>query len=253
MGGRWSPLIGDCGSEPGSTSLATVCASSIAVPSACRGCCTTSNAAWASAPAARLSGEAGRRWTAAKAVRGRSAVGQRQHHARERDAVGDAVVHPHEHRGAGAEAVDEVHLPQRARAVERRGDAVGDEGLERRRSPGAGSATWWKCSSRSSSASSQCGPVRPSTGRWRKRSNRSTSRSRTTSCSAAQSTGSSNHSTLLMTIRLVGRSMCSQAASALVMAWEVLMHDASRAAARIRDKYGRAPRRCGCRGVADGD
>ena len=66
------------------------------------------------------------------AVRGRLAVGQRQHHAREGDAVGDAVVHPREHRRAVSVAVDQVDLPQRARAVERHRDAVRDEGLQRR-------------------------------------------------------------------------------------------------------------------------
>jgi hypothetical protein len=65
------------------------------------------------------------------AVGRRRAVGQRQHHAREGDAVGDAVVHAREHRGAVAVAVDQVDLPQRARAVERHRRAVRDEGLQR--------------------------------------------------------------------------------------------------------------------------
>ena len=58
------------------------------------------------------------------------AVGQRQHHARQRDAVGDAVVDPEEHGAALAIALDQVHVPERARGVERRGDQVADELLE---------------------------------------------------------------------------------------------------------------------------
>ena len=42
----------------------------------------------------------------------------------------------------------------------------------------------------------------------------STTRAQKMACVAAQSSGSSNQSTELMTMRLVGRSMCSQAASA---------------------------------------
>ena len=63
---------------------------------------------------------------------GLAAVGERQHHARERDAVGDAVMDADEDRAAGAEVVDQIDLPQRAGVVERRRDAVRDEVLERR-------------------------------------------------------------------------------------------------------------------------
>jgi hypothetical protein len=41
-------------------------------------------------------------------------VGEGQHDAGECDAVRDAVVHAREHRGALAEAVDQVHVPERA-------------------------------------------------------------------------------------------------------------------------------------------
>ena len=170
---RCSPLIADFGSKLGQRrSLPIVCASSTAVASAWRGCRTTSIASCASEPA-RATERAQRRAAVATSanmplVRRRPAVGQRQHHAREGDAVGDAVVHAREHRRAVAVAVDQVDLPQRARAVERHGRPVARRSASSAaRSPGAGSATWWTCRSRSSSTSSQCGPVTPSTGRWR--------------------------------------------------------------------------------------
>ncbi len=148
-------------------------------------------------------------------------VGQRQHHLREGDAVRDRVVHAHEHRAAGAVAVDQADLPQRARPVERASRPGRRRAPAARcRSPGAGSASRWKCRSGSKSATSS---QLPPAGRWRKRSKRSTMRSRKTARQRSQSIGSPNHITLLITIRLVGRSMCSQAASALPMAWRVLM------------------------------
>ena len=83
----------------------------------------------------------------------------------------------------------------------------------------------WRSRSKSGS-SSQCG-VRSgtcdSTIRWRKRSYRPTRRSRTTAVSAARSIGSSNHMTEVITIRLVGRSMCSHAASALDICSRVII------------------------------
>ena len=62
--------------------------------------------------------------------RGR-AVGQEQHHPRERDAVGDAVMNAEQDGRARFESVDEVDLPQRAVALQRCRDTVGDERLQR--------------------------------------------------------------------------------------------------------------------------
>jgi hypothetical protein len=53
-------------------------------------------------------------------------IGQRQQHARERDPVGDAVVDAHDHRHPGAEAVDQVPIPQRLAAIQRTRDQVAD-------------------------------------------------------------------------------------------------------------------------------
>jgi hypothetical protein len=58
-------------------------------------------------------------------------VGQQHHHARERDAVRDAVVDAHEHRASLGELVDEVDVPERSIAIERAGDAIRDECLQR--------------------------------------------------------------------------------------------------------------------------
>jgi hypothetical protein len=60
-----------------------------------------------------------------------SAVGQREQHARERDAVGDAVVDPHQHRAARPVVVDQVDLPRRPAPVERHRNAIADELLQR--------------------------------------------------------------------------------------------------------------------------
>jgi hypothetical protein len=57
-------------------------------------------------------------------------VGERHHHAREGDSVGDAVMDPHQDRAPGSVVVDQVDLPQRPGAVERRTGAVADELLE---------------------------------------------------------------------------------------------------------------------------
>ena len=135
-----------------------------------------------------------------------------------------AVVHAHEHRGAGAVAVDQVDLPQRARLVQRHGGQVPTSACSARgpRAPGARA---------DGSAASGRSRGRPPSGRRSRRRGRAGGSGRsgrrcargTTARSASQSTGSSNHRTLLITIRFVGRSMCSQAASALPMAWRVLM------------------------------
>ena len=58
-------------------------------------------------------------------------VGQREHHAGQRDAVGDGVVHPHQQCAAAAEALQQVDVPQRLGPVERRGHEIGDDLLER--------------------------------------------------------------------------------------------------------------------------
>ena len=60
----------------------------------------------------------------------RCAVGQREHHAGERDPVCDAVVHAVDDRRAGAESVDQVAVPQRAVTVERHAHEVSDELLQ---------------------------------------------------------------------------------------------------------------------------
>jgi hypothetical protein len=57
----------------------------------------------------------------------RRVVGERHHHARERDPVRDAVVHPGDDRAARTVALDEVHVPQRFVVVERRGHQVGHQ------------------------------------------------------------------------------------------------------------------------------
>ena len=62
---------------------------------------------------------------------GSPAVGRREHHARERDAVADGVVDARQHGGAGAEALDQVDVPQRAPVVQRRGGQVADELAQR--------------------------------------------------------------------------------------------------------------------------
>ena len=83
--------------------------------------------------------------------------------------------------------------------------------------------------------------IRLSTTRWRKRGKRSTSRVETTSRTAVQSSGSSNHSAPEITIRLFGRSMCSQAVSAADIASELAMgfRVASGRGPGIGPRYGR--------------
>ena len=63
-------------------------------------------------------------------------IGERQHHLGERDAVGDAVVHPGDHGRAVSEPVDEVDLPQRAVVIKRRRDQFADQFLQRARVAG---------------------------------------------------------------------------------------------------------------------
>ena len=59
-------------------------------------------------------------------------VGQREHHLRERDAVRDRVVNPEQHRTAVfAVTLDQVGMPERPRAVERRSDQIADQLLQR--------------------------------------------------------------------------------------------------------------------------
>ena len=58
-------------------------------------------------------------------------VRERQHDARQGDAVGDAVVHPHQQGAARAQALEQIHVPQWLRAVKRRRDEVTDDVLQR--------------------------------------------------------------------------------------------------------------------------
>ena len=64
-------------------------------------------------------------------ARVRLGVGEREQHARERDPIGDAVVHARVQDASLAVAVDQVEVPQRLRAVERRGHQVADQLLQR--------------------------------------------------------------------------------------------------------------------------
>jgi hypothetical protein len=63
-------------------------------------------------------------------------VGEREHHPGERDAVGDAVVDAEEDRAPRPIPVDQVGLPERARAVDRPADQVAHELLQRGLVPG---------------------------------------------------------------------------------------------------------------------
>ena len=65
-------------------------------------------------------------------------IGQREQHARERDPIGDAVVDAHDHRRPGAEAFDQVPIPERLVAIQRTRDQVADELLERALVPRGG-------------------------------------------------------------------------------------------------------------------
>ena len=57
-------------------------------------------------------------------------VGQREQHLGQRDAVADAVVHPHDQGACAVRVADEVHQPRRLAQVERAAHQVGDEGVE---------------------------------------------------------------------------------------------------------------------------
>ena len=65
--------------------------------------------------------------------RGTGIVGQREQDPRQRDPVGDRVVHPEDECLAGAQVRrDQVDVPQRARPVQGLADQVGDERLQLR-------------------------------------------------------------------------------------------------------------------------
>ena len=165
------------------------------------------------APAARRRG--GRR-----DARVRVRVGERQQHARERDPVGDAVVHARVQGAALAVAVDQVEVPERLRAVERLGHQVADQLLERGAVARAPAARGGAGAARGRSAGRPPRRRRRAGRRSRPRAggsagSGSTSRSPITSLTRGQSIGSSKSRTALMTIRFVGRSIRSHAASAL--------------------------------------
>jgi hypothetical protein len=63
-------------------------------------------------------------------ARVRVPVGQRQQDPRERDAIGDAVMHPRDQRHAVPVAVDHIDLPQRLGAIERGRHQFAGECLE---------------------------------------------------------------------------------------------------------------------------
>ena len=145
---------------------------------------------------------------------GLATVGEREKDAGERDAVGDAVMHP------------EVERPRRRSSRRRRrgptGAATGPgapSGTTRpgSRSPrlplGRGSARRWMWSDRSKSGTS-CHQIPWSfTTRCRNRRKRPTRRSSSTARIASSSIVSSNDRTLLTTIRFVGESIRNHAAS----------------------------------------
>lgn len=54
-------------------------------------------------------------------------IGHRQQDTRQRDAVGDAVVDSQQQRATGSVAVDEVGVPQRLVAIQRRRREIADE------------------------------------------------------------------------------------------------------------------------------
>ena len=144
------------------------------------------SSAGASGPAARPSTLRSRSWSSRSIGEVRHVarlVGQREHHARERDPVGDAVVHARDDRARRRRSRRSgTHVPQRLAS----GRAVAPSGRRRApaarpRSPGGGSATWWRCRSRSKcGSSSQCGAAERAAvdDALRKRGKRSTSRSR---------------------------------------------------------------------------
>ncbi len=57
-------------------------------------------------------------------------VGEREHHARQRDAIRDRVMHPDQDRAPVAIALQQVDVPERPPVVQRRGDEVGDHLLQ---------------------------------------------------------------------------------------------------------------------------
>ena len=63
-----------------------------------------------------------------------SGIGRCLHHreqyADHRDAVGDAVVEPHDQCRAAQRGIDQVHLPERAPRIERHRGEIGDEALQ---------------------------------------------------------------------------------------------------------------------------
>ena len=67
-------------------------------------------------------------------------VSQREQHARQRDAIGDAVVQARDYGRVAHRAVDQVELPRRARHVQRRLEQVADEVGEARLAVGHQSA-----------------------------------------------------------------------------------------------------------------
>jgi hypothetical protein len=151
----------------------------------------------------------------------RVGVGQRQKHARERDSIGDAVVDTHDHRHPGAEAVDQIPIPQRLAAIQRTRDQVADELLERTLVAGRRKRevvdVKIEVEVRIILPRRDPDPHTRLGDQLAKPWNGSTRRDRKISLTRSTSTGSSNHSSALTTIRFVGRSMCSQAASALLI------------------------------------
>ena len=149
--------------------------------------------------------------------RRRAIVGEREQHARERDPIGDAVVDSGDHRGAVSVAVDEMEVPERLGAVERIRHQVGNVAPGARRSrpvregrPG-GSEDRGRSSDRPpSTAPSQRGlrdhPLAEAGEPLDQALDRSPLRGRIRRLVEPE------HA--LTTIRFVGWSMCSQAASA---------------------------------------
>ena len=68
-------------------------------------------------------------------------VGERQHHPRQRDAVRDAVVHPRDEGRAAPVVVDQVEVPERLGAVQRRRHEVRTSSLQLRRAAGVRQAS----------------------------------------------------------------------------------------------------------------
>ena len=232
---RWSPLIALYGIRAGEHQLRERLRVLDRGGDACRaGACTVVDPGVQRPPRPRVRPIRRRtvlRRLAEGGAGGSPSVSELEHHARERDAVGDAVMHPDEDRGAGAEAVDQIDLPERTRAVEGLRQPVRHELLERR------------LVARRRQRHVVEVQVEVEVGVLPVRAGQTLDGPLAEAVEAVddplaehitaalQSIGSSHHSTLLMIIRLVGRSMCSHAASALDMPCEVLMPDASRAVA----------------------